>query len=79
VQRARSNSRPVSVHHVRAGTGGGTGLKPGDEWAVPLCADHHHAGHTVGLSAIGVDRLPPVILNEVLCRVSPFGPGRMSV
>lgn len=27
--------------HIRAGTDGGTGLKPGDNWTVPLCSMHH--------------------------------------
>ena len=38
-------------HHVRAGTGGGTGLKPSDAWCVPLCgglAGHHMEGHRIG-------------------------------
>ena len=41
-------TRPSVAHHVRTGTGGGTGIKPGDEWAVPMCQDHHDAGHTIG-------------------------------
>lgn len=36
------------AHHVRAGTGGGTGMKPPDSAAVPLCAAHHSEGHTKG-------------------------------
>jgi hypothetical protein len=39
---------PVHAHHVRENTGGGTGLKPGSEWTVPLCESHHMAGHTRG-------------------------------
>ncbi len=36
------------AHHVRAGTGGGTAMKPPDRWAVPLCPAHHSEGHTGG-------------------------------
>lgn len=28
--------------HVRQASGGGMGLKPGDEWTVPLCGVLHH-------------------------------------
>lgn len=41
----------IVPHHVRENTGGGTGLKPGDEWTVPLCgglAGHHVLGHRIG-------------------------------
>ena len=36
------------AHHVRSGTGGGTGMKPADRWAVPLCPRHHAEGHAMG-------------------------------
>ena len=38
----------VHAHHVRVGTGGGTGRKPDDRWTVPLCPLHHAEGHTGG-------------------------------
>ena len=38
----------IHAHHVRAGTGGGIGMKPDDRWAVPLCAAHHSELHTGG-------------------------------
>lgn len=46
--RPRCASRDVHAHHVRLGTGGGTGLKPGDAWTVPLCPAHHSELHQVG-------------------------------
>jgi len=33
---------------VRTGTDGGTGIKPGDRYAVPLCALCHAKQHRVG-------------------------------
>lgn len=38
----------IHAHHVRTGTGGGTGIKPADRWSVPLCAHHHQQGHQIG-------------------------------
>lgn len=38
----------IHAHHVRKYTEAGMGLKPGDEWVVPLCQDHHGALHTNG-------------------------------
>jgi hypothetical protein len=40
--------RGCDPHHVREGTGGGTGLKPGDDKAVPLCHEHHMELHDRG-------------------------------
>lgn len=34
--------------HVRTGTDGGTGLKPSDSWAIPLCTKHHREQHASG-------------------------------
>ena len=34
--------------HVRTGTDGGTSMKPGDNWAIPLCAAHHGKQHQIG-------------------------------
>jgi hypothetical protein len=35
-------------HHVRTAANSGTGMKPGDEWLVPLCDFHHKMGHQKG-------------------------------
>ena len=37
--------------HVRRGTDGGTGLKPSDRFAVPMCDDHHREQHSIGEAA----------------------------
>ena len=39
---------PIEAAHVRTGTGGGTGLKPGDNWAISLCRLHHGVQHQRG-------------------------------
>lgn len=38
----------IESHHVREGSNGGMGLKCDDSEAVPLCADGHSLGHTMG-------------------------------
>ena len=39
---------PSQAHHVRYAQSRGLGLKVSDEFAVPLCAIHHHHIHTTG-------------------------------
>jgi Rad52/22 family double-strand break repair protein len=39
---------PSHAHHVRYAQSRGVSLKVSDEFAVPLCAIHHHDLHTVG-------------------------------
>lgn len=39
---------PIEAAHVRLGTDGGTGIKPGDNWAIPLCPYHHRQQHAMG-------------------------------
>lgn len=40
--------RPIEAAHVRVGSDGGTGMKPGDDWAISLCAKHHFIQHVRG-------------------------------
>lgn len=40
--------QPCDPAHVRRGTQGGTGLKPGDNHVVPLCSAHHREQHSIG-------------------------------
>ncbi|CAB4137821.1 Protein of unknown function DUF968 [uncultured Caudovirales phage] len=44
----------IHAHHVRECTGGGTGLKPPDRWAVPLCPAHHLELHQRGARTWGL-------------------------
>lgn len=39
-------------HHLRGkGLGGGTGLKPSDLSAIPLCSKHHRELHDIGIES----------------------------
>src|SRR6516165_597072 len=52
---------PSDAAHVRTGTDGGTGMKPGDRYAVPLCAACHAKQHRVGeLTFWSTLRIDPV-------------------
>lgn len=44
----RSCPNPSIAAHVRENTGGGMGMKPADEFCVPLCNEHHTQQHSVG-------------------------------
>lgn len=39
---------PIEAAHVRTGTGGGMGVKPGDDWTISLCRWHHAEQHQIG-------------------------------
>lgn len=41
----------IEAAHVRTGTGAGVGIKPGDEWTIPLCAGAHWHQHQIGEAA----------------------------
>ena len=41
-------SGPIVAHHVRTAANSGAGMKPSDEWLVPLCDKHHKEGHQKG-------------------------------
>src|SRR6516162_5539973 len=45
---ACGKAAPSEAAHVRTGTDGGTGMKPGDRYAVPLCAACHAKQHQIG-------------------------------
>lgn len=38
----------IEAAHIRVGTDGGMGVKPGDNWAIPLCSFHHAEQHRMG-------------------------------
>lgn len=38
----------IEAMHVRTGTDGGTGLKPGDNWTIPGCSGAHRHQHDIG-------------------------------
>ena len=45
---ACGKAAPSDAAHVRTGTDGGVGRKPGDRYAVPLCTSCHAKQHRVG-------------------------------
>jgi hypothetical protein len=56
---ACGKAAPSVAAHVRTGTDGGVGMKPGDRYAVPLCtachAKQHRAGELTFWSALRID------------------------
>ncbi len=42
------HQRPIHAHHVRTAATAGTGMKPPDTDAVPLCYAHHDEHHRIG-------------------------------
>lgn len=42
------DDRPIEAAHVRLGTDGGMGMKPGDQWTISLCSAHHRQQHQMG-------------------------------
>lgn len=38
----------IEAAHARMGTDGGLSVKPGDNWTLPLCSEHHAMQHRVG-------------------------------
>lgn len=63
---------PNHAHHVRTSANSGTGIKPSDFNAVPLCAAHHNEVHTIGQKTFeekhGVDLMAEAIK---LAKASP--------
>ena len=45
---ACGKAAPSEPAHVRTGTDGGVAMKPGDRYAVPLCAACHAKQHRIG-------------------------------
>ena len=58
---ACGRAAPSEPAHVRTGTDGGVGLKPGDRYTVPLCTACHAKQHRIGelsfWSALRIDPL----------------------
>ena len=58
---ACGKAAPSEAAHVRTGTDGGAAMKPGDRYAVPLCAGCHAKQHRVGeLTFWSTLRIDPV-------------------
>lgn len=48
VVRSNDCTGPREAAHFRTATGGGMGLKPGDQWTFPACNFHHRQQHQIG-------------------------------
>jgi hypothetical protein len=58
---ACGKAAPSEAAHVRTGTAGGIGAKPGDRYAVPLCTACHARQHRIGeLSFWSARRIDPL-------------------
>jgi hypothetical protein len=40
---------PIEIAHIRSAANAGTGLKPGDHSALPMCTSHHAEQHRAGM------------------------------
>lgn len=65
-------SGKIEVMHIRIGTNGGMGEKPGDNFVIPGCSTHHREQHHIGektfAAKYGIDLL--AIANK-LWQMSP--------
>ena len=68
---ACGKAAPSEAAHVRTGTDGGTGMKPGDRYALPLCAACHAKQHRLGeLTFWSAFRIDPLNVAARLWAVS---------
>ena len=68
---ACGKAAPSEAAHVRTGTDGGVGRKPGDRYAVPLCTACHTKQHRLGeLTFWSTLRIDPVSVALRLWTVS---------
>jgi Putative HNHc nuclease len=42
---------PIQAAHFRSAANSGTGMKPGPEYLLPLCRNHHTEQHSIGQKA----------------------------
>lgn len=62
----------IEAAHVRIGSDGGTGLKPSDCYAVPLCQEHHRLQHKIGERRFwGMRKMDPHLVAESYWKLSP--------
>lgn len=62
----------IEAAHVRIGTDGGIGLKPGDQWTIPLCSMHHRKQHRIGESTFErIYNIDMKVIAYQLARKSP--------
>lgn len=65
-------SGKIEAAHVRICTDGGTSVKPGDNWTLPLCSHHHAQQHQIGeRSFASVHKLDMKATAAKLWQISP--------
>lgn len=67
-------SGKIEAAHVRSGTDGGTALKPGDNFTIPLCSAAHREQHQIGEAAF--EKRYGINMREIadkLWQLSPHG------
>jgi hypothetical protein len=68
---ACGKAAPSQAAHVRTGTDGGVGVKPGDRYTVPLCTACHAKQHRIGeLTFWSTLRIDPLNVSLWLWTVS---------
>ena len=68
---------PIEAAHVRTDTNCGIGMKPGDEWIIPLCLRHHAEQHNIGER--GFERKYNIDMKEIAAALARKSPHLMVV
>lgn len=66
---------PSEVSHIRKGTNGGMGLKPGDNYTVPQCRNCHMELHRIGEQSFWGDMDRVILLANQLFNTKDWGEG----
>jgi hypothetical protein len=66
----------IQACHVRRGTDGGIGSKPGDNWTFPACAGHHALQHNIGEQSF--EQRFKLKLKEIASRLWRLSPHRIT-
>ena len=66
----------IEAAHVRRGTDGGIGSKPGDNWTYPACGNHHAEQHRIGEQSF--EAKYRMRLKEIAARLWRLSPHRIT-
>ena len=62
----------IEVSHIRTAANAGTGLKPHDSSAVPMCGEHHRELHSAGVNTFqAIHRVDLTAMAAEFARRSP--------
>jgi hypothetical protein len=65
----------IEAAHVRANTDGGMGVKPSDNFTLPLCSMHHHLQHQLGEKAF--EQLTKISMRKIADALWAKSPHRL--